>query len=188
MPARQDRQKFADIADANYGRIFRGALSLTGDRHAAEEIVQETFLVAFRKFGRFTGKSSAFSWLYGIMLNKYREHFRKIRLVKRLGFVRANVNSGETGNVRPINSPAGVELANSEESELLMKAVDRLPFKLRAVVAMHYFDDLSLRDIAEILNCRPGTVKSRLFNARKRLYQSLRGKVKDGCQDAVPKS
>jgi len=180
MPGQQDRQEFAEVVDANYKRIFRAALSVTGDRHLAEEIVQETFVLAFKKFDGFSGRSSAFTWLYGIMLNKYRDHCRKRKLLRRLGFVRGDANPGEAGKVEPVGSSLSTELANSDEGEFLVNAVEKLPFKLRAVVAMHYFDDLPLHEIARILNCRLGTVKSRLFNARRRLYQALRGKVRNG--------
>ncbi len=77
MPGQRDCQEFADVVDTNYKRIFRGALSLTGDRRLAEEIVQETFILAFKKFDSFSGRASAFTWLYGIMLNKYRDHCRR---------------------------------------------------------------------------------------------------------------
>ncbi|NQT84906.1 RNA polymerase sigma factor [bacterium] len=180
MPGQQKRQEFAEVVDATYKRIFRGALSVTGDRHLAEEIVQETFVLAFRKFDSFSGRSSAFAWLYGIMLNKYRDHCRRRKLLKRLGFVRANADPGGTKDSEAVDSSLADELANHDESEFLMKAVDGLPFSMRTVIAMHYFDDLTLREIAEILNCRLGTIKSRLFNARKRLYQALRGKVRNG--------
>ncbi len=180
MPGQRDRQDFAEVVDANYKRIFRGALSLTGDRHLAEEIVQETFVLAFKKYDGFSGRSSPFSWLYGIMLNKYRGHCRKKRLLRRLGFVRADTNPGETRNVEASGSSLAAQLANHDEGELLTKAVERLPFKLQAVVAMHYFDDLPLKEIAQILHCRLGTVKSRVFNARKRLYHALRGRLQNG--------
>jgi RNA polymerase sigma-70 factor (ECF subfamily) len=177
MPGQQDRQKFAEVVDANYRRIFRGALSVTGDRHLAEEIVQETFVLAFRKFDSFSERASAFTWLYGIMLNKYRDHCRRRKLLRRLGFVRAEANPVLTRNADSKEPSPSAEVGKSEESEFLVKAVERLPFKLRTVIAMHYFDDLPLVEIAEILKCRPGTVKSRLFHARKVLYQTLRGKI-----------
>jgi RNA polymerase sigma-70 factor (ECF subfamily) len=79
-------------------------------------------------------------------------------------------------------------LASRNEGELLMQAVDGLPFKMRTVIAMHYFHDLTLKEIAEVLGCSPGTVKSRLFNARKRLYRVLRGKVRGDYEYAMPRS
>ncbi len=179
MPGPQHNHKFDEVVDAHYQRIFRGAVSVTGDRDLAEELVQETFLVAFKKFDSFAGTASPFTWLYGIMLNKYRDYCRRRKLLRRLGFARADHNPGETNNVRAEILPLADQVANRDDSQLLIKAVDRLPFKLRTVIAMHYFDDLSLIEIGKILSCRLGTVKSRVFNARKRLYQALKGKLRN---------
>jgi RNA polymerase sigma-70 factor (ECF subfamily) len=178
MPDQQDHQSFDEIVELYYERIFRGALSVTGDKHLAEEIVQETFLSAFRKFDTFSGRSSVFSWLYTIMLNKHRDHCRRIKLLKRRGFVRTGADPEPTKTVTTGSPSPYAELAKSEKSELLRKAVYRLPIKLREVVAMHYFDDLSLSEVAKILDCNLETVKSRLFRSRKRLRQSLRGKLR----------
>ncbi len=177
MADHRERQKFAEVVDAYYERIFRGAMSVVGDKHLAEEIVQETFVSAFKKFHSFSGRSAVFSWLYGIMLNKYRDHCRRRKLLKRLGFVRGDVSPCHSENANfkascPYADPYA-ELARSEESRLLIKAVYQLPAKLREVVAMRYFDGLPLNDMAEILKCRLGTVKSRLSRARERLLQSL---------------
>jgi RNA polymerase sigma factor (sigma-70 family) len=177
MPDQEDHQTFDDIVDAYYQRVFRGALSVTGDKHLAEEIVQETFLSAFRKFGTFSGKSSVFRWLYAIMLNKHRDHCRKIKLLKRLGLGRTGAEHDRTKSVKSGGPSPYAELAKSEKSQLLRKAVYKLPVKLREVVAMHYFDELSLSEVAEILDCNLETVKSRLFRSRKRLRQTLRGKL-----------
>lgn len=176
-----------EVVDAHYGRLFRAALSLTWDSHLAEEIVQETFLAAFRKLDGFSGKSSVFTWLYRIMLNKYRDHYRKRGLLRRLGFVRAERMPGQ-GRTISSNTPSpAAGLVISEERQFLKNAVDQLSEKLRVVVVMHYFDDLPLAEMAKVLNCRLSTVKSRLFEARKRLYKALKGKLKDGHENAVPR-
>lgn len=189
MARQQDRQSFDEVADAYYERIFRGALSVTGDRHLAEEIVQETFVSALKKFDGFSGKSSVLSWLYAIMLNKYRDHCRKAKLLKRLGFVRGGTKPGQARRVTSNNGCPWAELADSEESELLLKAVYSLPVRLREVIAMRYFDGLSLKELASVLNCRLGTVKSRLANARKRLHRALRqGEIGNHHENAVPKT
>ena len=177
MTERQDHQTFDEIVDAYYQRMFRGALAVTGDKHLAEEIVQETFLSAFRKFDSYSGRSSVFNWLYAIMLNKHRDHCRRIKLLKRLGFVRASVDPEQTITATSSRSSPYAELANAERREFLRRAVYKLPRKLREVVAMHYFDDLSLSEVAKILDCNLETVKSRLFRSRKRLRQTFRGKL-----------
>ena len=188
MSGQEKKQEFAQVVDDQYERIFRAALSVTGDRHIAEEIVQETFLSAFRRFDGFSGRSSVFTWLYRIMLNNYCRYCRRQSLLRRLGFVRTDANPSHARNMVSRGLSPAAELANLEETELLRKAVNDLPPRLRVVVAMHYFDGLRLSDIARILNCRLGTVKSRLFTARKRLCQTLQSKVEHRYADAVPKS
>ena len=192
MPGQNHRQNFDEVVDGYYERIFRGALAVTGDKYLAEEIVQETFVSAFKRFNGFSGRASVFSWLYAIMLNKHRDHCRRRKLLRRLGFVRENANPGQTVNMTTPgradrDASPHAELADSEESELLMEAVYGLPILLREAVAMRYFDGLPLNEVAEILDCPLGTVKSRLANARKRLYNSLRGKLRDGCENEMPK-
>jgi RNA polymerase sigma-70 factor (ECF subfamily) len=166
----------ADPISVHYERIFRAALSLTWERDLAEDIAQETFRAAFTKLDSFSGKSSAFTWLYRIMLNKYRDLCRKKGLLRRLGLVRAEANAEEAGRVSSKDPSPAAELQKSEEREKVRIAVANLPRKLQLVVVMHYFDDLPLTEVSRILNCRLGTVKSRLFAARKRLHQSLEGK------------
>jgi RNA polymerase sigma-70 factor (ECF subfamily) len=188
MSRQEKKQDFSDVVDAHYERIFRGALAVTRDRYLAEEIVQETFLSALKKFDGFSGRSSVFTWLYRIMLNNYCKHCRRKKLRRRLGFVRAKDNSSTMRNAAVRDSSPAAELAGFEERKLLMEAVDGLPARHRMVVAMYYFDDHSLNEIAEILNCHLGTVKSRLFNARKRLCQTLQRKLREGHENAMPKS
>jgi len=171
---------FADedeIVDAYYERIYRGALSLTWDKDLAEEIVQETFVAALRKLESFSGRTSVFTWLYRIMLNKYRDHCRRKGLLRRLGFVRAEAHRSRTEIVKSGDASPAAELAISEERQLLKCAVDRLPEKLQIVVIMHYFNGMPLNEVAQVLNCRLGTVKSRLYSARRRLYQMLQAKL-----------
>ncbi len=178
MSGDQDSRDFAEVVDSHYDRIFRGALSVTRDKHLAEEIVQETFLSAFRKFDSFSGRSSVFTWLYRIMLNNYRKHCRGKSLLRRLGFVRAEASASHLKGISSAAFSPASELADLEERDLLVKAVDTLPPRLRIVVAMRYFDGLRLGEIAGILHCRSGTVKSRLFSARKRLCQILQRKLR----------
>lgn len=177
MPDQRDHQGFDAVVDAYYERILRGALSVTGDRYLAEDIVQETFLSAFRKFDSFSGKSSVFTWLYAIMLNKFRTYCRKVKRRKRLRSLPVGDNPGWPDNVRSSHRSPYAELANSELSESLIEAIYKLPVKLREVVAMHYFDDLTLNEVAGILGCHLATVKSRLFRSKERLRQALRGRL-----------
>ncbi len=188
MSGQQQPQDFGQVVDAYYERIFRGAMSVARDRHLAEEIAQETFVAAFRKFDGFSGRSSVFTWLYRIMLNNYCRHCRRKSLLRRLGFVRSSSNPGQVTHVESGDCSPATELASAERRELVVKAVDGLPTNLRMVVAMHYFDGLDVKEIAEVLNCGLGTVKSRLFNARKRLCRTLERIFRHEQDAAVPRS
>lgn len=179
MSGQDKTEDFARVVDEHYGRVLRAALSVTRDANLAEEVVQETFLAAFRKFGSFSGKSSVFTWLYRIMLNQYCRHYRRERLRRRLGFVRGGSHSRQVENAVSLNPSPAAEAVHVEESRLVLKALERLPVKLRLPIAMHYLDGLPLSEIAEVLRCRLGTVKSRLFQARKRLCDALRSKLVD---------
>lgn len=187
MSGQKKSQEFAEVVEAYYERIFRGALSVTRDRHLAEEIVQETFLSALRKFDTFSGRSSVFTWLYRIMLNNYCKHCRRKKLLRRLGFHQSRPGHEQARSIKSSAASPAAGASNSEERELLRKAVDELPPKLRVVVAMHYFDGLPLKEAATILGCRLGTVKSRLFSARKRLCHTLEKTLQHGYENSMPK-
>ncbi len=179
MSGQDKAEDFARVVDEHYSRVLRAAVSVARDRCLAEEIVQETFLAAFRKFESFSGKSSLFTWLYRIMLNQYCRHHRREKLRRRLGFVRGEDHSRQVENAESRNASPAAEAVNSEERRLVLEALERLPVKFRVPVAMHYLDGLPLSEIAEILRCRLGTVKSRLFQARRRLCDVLRKKLVD---------
>ncbi len=188
MSGQQQREDFAEVAEACYEKIYRGALSVTRDRHLAEEIVQETFNTAFMKFDSFSGKSSVLTWLYRIMLNNYCNYCRRRKMLRKLGIVRGDGDLSQSERVMTTARSPSAELASSEERELLLNAVDGLPTKLRVVVAMHYFDDLPVGEIATILKCSMGTVKSRLFNARRRLCEILQRKLRNEQESGMPRS
>ena len=74
-----NEKDFQTLVHEHYDRIFRAARFMCGDQYAAEDLVHETFLAAAQSFGRFQGRSSVYTWLYGIMLNKFRRWIRKRR-------------------------------------------------------------------------------------------------------------
>ena len=126
----------------------------------------------------FSGRSSEFTWLYRIMLSAYSKHHRRERLRRHRSLTQTNVGLDQLKIARGSTerSPKA-ELAEAEDNGLLRGAVDRLPARLRTVVALHYFDGMALKEIAEVLKCRVGTVKSRLSSARKRLRTMLRRRL-----------
>jgi len=147
-------------AEKYFARIYRAALVLTGNPWDAEDLAQETFLVMTTQPDRFEGRSSVYTWLYGIMLNLERRERR------RRGTQRQKLHVLWEGELqRPQTAPAAetpIEVAQWKRS--LWSYVARLPDGQRQALVLRFSEQLSYDDIAQTLECPLGTVKSRIFN------------------------
>jgi RNA polymerase sigma-70 factor (ECF subfamily) len=137
--------------------VYRAAYLILRDTHAAEDVAQETFLRAYRAAHRVQPGEGVRPWLYRIAvntaLNELRRRKRETAAVTRLEAVHAAPDPAEA----------------SDTSSVVSAAIERLPERLRLAVICRYFLDLSENEMANVLRVRPGTVKSRLFEARRLL-------------------
>lgn len=137
--------------------VFRAAYLILRDTSAAEDVAQETFLKAFRAAHRVDPGEGARAWLYRIAvntaLNEVRRRKRETAAVQRVGAVGV--------------APDGTDARDT--AAVVAEAIDRLPDRLRITVICRYFLELSEREISQTLKVRPGTVKSRLHEARRLL-------------------
>ncbi len=153
--------------------LYHTALRLTHSRPEAEDIVQETYLRAFRNFHRFNVGTNCRAWLFTIMrnvfLNRLRGHGREVL-------------QGEAGvgEVSDTSSSAHVGLGNPEEEffqTVLHGDIDRalkaLPLPFREAVVLTDLEGLSYREVAEVVGCPIGTVMSRLSRGRSLLRRAL---------------
>jgi RNA polymerase sigma-70 factor, ECF subfamily len=148
----QSQYEFERVVMPEAPRLLRFALRLTRDTPAAEDLVQETLLKAWRSFRQFKTGTNIRSWLYRILVNAFYEHGRKIRAV-----------------------PEMAPLANSSVIERLevAEALDALPLDQRTVLLLGVVEGFTCREMSEILAIPMGTVMSRLSRAREALRQSL---------------
>ncbi len=155
-----DRFDVETASREHFARIHRAALVLTGNPWDADDLAQETFLVVARRAADFQGRSSLYTWLYGILLNLDRRQRRRAGTERRKLRV---LWSGETpqSSTAP---PASVAVEAAEWSRSLWAQVARLPEGQREALVLRYSEHLSYDEIAEILGCPLGTVKSRIFN------------------------
>ncbi len=147
--------------------IFRLGLAITRDPSAAEEIVVDTFTRAHRALARLEPEGTLRPWLYRVAVNlSYNRRPRKNIIVSTLeDAIDELPESGE-------RSPSSLaELA--ELRQTVLAAVDTLGAKHRVVVVLHYLNGLNLAEIAEVVDCPVGTVKSRLHYALRRLRAHL---------------
>ncbi len=160
--------------------VYRFALRLTGSTSDAEDLVQETYLRAYRAWDQYTPGTRAKSWLFTICRNAYlrqRERdTRRDQLVARAAAQEddSNVPHNETPVFagRPHYDPEG-DFYRSLVDERIFEAIDSLPPEFREVVVLSDLEDLSYQEMARVLDAPLGTVKSRLFRGRKLLQERL---------------
>jgi RNA polymerase sigma-70 factor (ECF subfamily) len=164
---RGDLEAFESLYEMHKASIYRTALAITGDRLAAEEILQETFLRAFKHINNVREGVSLSPWLYRIAVNlAYDRAARRRRWLAALdGIIEPLVTSS-------VASPEQM-VEERELYELVYEAINKLKFKQRATLVLFYLHDFSLVEIAEIMDCPVGTVKSRLHYARENLRREL---------------
>lgn len=159
------------LAHDHYDRLFRAAVFMCGREDAAEDLVQETFLGAAKSLKSFEGRSSRYTWLYGIMLNKFRAWLRnKKGPISLQDLARHGDEEGDPADMLP-DDDVGVlhRVASRETAEIVRAAIQRLPAHHRDVLVRRYLEKMSYEDIARALSCPLGTVKSRVHYALKRI-------------------
>lgn len=143
-----------------FDRIRRAALILTGNPWDADDLAQETFLAMTDHADKFQGRSNLYTWLYGILLNLDRRHRRRSGILKRKLKVLWNQDPD-----KQLTTPAAESVLEvSEWKRSLWAYVDRLPDNQREVLFLRFSELLPYHEIAEVLDCPLGTVKSRIFN------------------------
>ncbi len=162
--------------------VSRFALSLTRDQDEADDLVQDTFLRAFRAWHTFSPGTNARSWLFTICKNTFRRRFRREK-------ARPDVEQEAAGDDDAL--PAVLSHADAERRGLgdlfdrldvqpaLERGLTDLPEPFREIVALVDLEGLSYHEAAEILEIPVGTVRSRLFRARRRLQEHLMAQAAD---------
>lgn len=172
LAAREGSQDaFRTIVERYSARLFDVVLRIAGERADAEEVVQETFLRAWRNLSHFQFDSALFTWLYRIAVNAAVDVAKKRR---RRTVV--SLDAGETplheGIEGATGSPSGA-LEKSDAIAWVRAAIDALPEPFRSILVMREYGDLSYEELAAALHVPKGTVESRLFRARMRMRDWL---------------
>lgn len=153
----------------NFDRIHRAALVLCGNPWDADDLAQETFMVLARQGGSFEGRSSIYTWLYGILLNLDRRERRRYGMRRRKLRVLWDNQPAGHGTTPGADQPAEV----SEWKKSLWARVARLPDGQRQSLILRFSEGLRYEEIAEVLECPLGTVKSRIFHGLAALRRIL---------------
>ena len=171
-----DRNAFGEIVRRHGDSLLGYLMHMTGDREQAEDLFQETFKRVHEKSHTFKG-SRFKSWLFKIATNVTYDGFRKKQRTESRG-VKVNFNTENSENMVS-TTPAdnsfnpSVATVKAEQVEQVRKAVESLPDKQKAALVMTYYQHLSYREVASVLDCSVGTVKTQMYRALKTLAQIL---------------
>ncbi len=160
-----EREFEARLADSS-GQAFRVAYSVLRQKQDAEDVAQQAFARAHRRFGALRDRDRFRSWLVRMTWRLALDHRRG----ERRRAAREDVAAREVARL----APDAHDTDAGERSARLWAAIDQLPEKLRVVVVLAAIEEHGVKDVARLLDVPEGTVKSRLFDARKKLQEMLR--------------
>lgn len=163
---RGDDEALRALFEAHKDRVYSIALRFTGDRAAAMDIAQDTFVKLLSSIRNFRGNSSFDSWLYRIVVNTCLDYRRSGRRVIPFLDSLLDVVAAPAENILS-------RLVRAEREQTVQEIVAKLPPDQRIVVVLRYTEGLSYDEIAEVVGCSPGTVASRLNRAHKILERRL---------------
>lgn len=176
-PAKQDhRSEFERLSMEHMDALYASALRLTRNPKDAEDLVQDTYLKAFRFFDSFEPGTNIKAWMFKILTNTFINKYR--RKVKEKEMAEAPAEDImldrfiSTAQVRSVQEPEN-DFFDRLLSDEVVEALDQVPVDFRMVVILADIQDFSYKEIAEIVGCPVGTVMSRLFRGRRILQKHL---------------
>ncbi|WP_234567371.1 RNA polymerase sigma factor [Rhodohalobacter sp. 614A] len=150
-----------------YPRLHRSMSAyLAGSDIEAEDILQDTFLKAYKNLDQFEAKSNMYTWLYSIARNKCIDEFRKRKYESNRSSVPVEEFEIESDDYSTENK--------KEDVQLLKEAISQLPEMLKSIVIMKSIDGLSYPEISDVTGVNEQTLKNRMFRARKQLAITLK--------------
>ncbi len=167
-----DAEAFGEIVQRWERRIFALTYGMLGREEDARDATQETFLAAFRNLRGFRGEARVSSWLHRIAVNQCITRKRRAKVRSEGALDDEEEKDASKFAAAETYSPARV-VEGSERIAAVRLAVNALPIELRQVVVMKEFEELTFREIAEVLDLPVSTVKSRLYTALRQLQMRL---------------
>ena len=162
-----DKSAYMELIQPYTERLLRKAIAMTKNDDDAEDVLQDALISGFRSIGNFRADSGVYTWLYRIVINKSKDFLLKTK------------NRGEKpiseGEYLILDERMGYEkkLELNDESDYLIKKINLLDDVFKQVIELRYFEEMSYAEIATVLDCNIGTVKSRLFKAKEILKHMI---------------
>jgi RNA polymerase sigma-70 factor (ECF subfamily) len=146
-------------------RIYRFVLRLVRDQQLAEDLINEVFFDIWRQADKFQARSTVSTWLLAIA------RFKALSSLRRRGADELDQESATA--IEDTGDDPEVTIRKKDQSEILQKCLSRLSSEHREIIDLVYYQEMAIREVAEIVGIRESTVKTRMFYARKRLSELL---------------
>lgn len=173
---RGDKQAFGLLVSKYQRKLARLLSRLIRDPAEVEDVAQETFIKAYRALPSFRGDAAFYTWLYRIGVNAAKNYLmtQGRRAPTSTDFNNEEAEGFDSGeHLRDMNTPEHL-LATRQIGDTVNQAMDALPEELRTAIMLRELDGLSYEEIAEVMGCPIGTVRSRIFRAREAVAGKLR--------------
>lgn len=173
---RGDKKAFELLVSKYQRKLVRLLSRFIRDSAEVEDVAQEAFVKAYRALPSFRGESAFYTWLYRIGINTAKNYLVALgrRAPTTTEFDSEEAENFEDGDqLRDVNTPEN-ELMSKQIAQTVNSTMEALPEELRTAIVLREIDGLSYEEIAEVMNCPIGTVRSRIFRARETIAERLR--------------
>ena len=178
---RGDKQAFELLVEKYQRKLARLLSRLIRDPGEVEDVTQEAFIKAYRALPSFRGDSAFYTWLYRIGINTAKNYLVAMgRRAPTSTDVEAEEAEGQEGGelLRDINTPESL-LLTKEIGNTVNAAIESLPEELRSAIQLRELEGMSYEEIAKLMDCPIGTVRSRIFRAREAIAERLKPLLDD---------
>ncbi|OPJ64388.1 RNA polymerase sigma factor [Clostridium oryzae] len=161
-----DMNALGELFDIYKNQSFKYAYLITGNKHTSEDIVQEAFISCYKNVKSLKNVKLFRSWFYKMLTRiawRYAKKDKKLLPVDNI-FEKADEKSTDTSIEQYLRK---------EQNNNLYAEIEKLDLKQKTVIVLYYFNGLTVKEIAKIMGCFEGTVKSRLYTARRKLKSNL---------------
>ena len=171
-----DKRAFGILVEKYHKKLTRLLARMVRDQSEIEDIVQDSFIKAYRAINNFRGDSAFYTWLYRIGINTAKNHLVSLgRRPKAINYVEIeDVENFEDGQeLRNLETPEN-SMMTKEIVTTINDTIESLPDELKEAISLREMDGLSYEEIAELMQCPIGTVRSRIFRAREAIAEKLK--------------
>lgn len=157
-----DTSSIDELYNKYSAKAIRTAYLITSNSYTAEDVVQETFVQCIKSINTLRDPNSFKPWFYKILTRTALKHIKKDTYCILTDEISDNINTSVCD-----------EYFKDEKYDKLYEEINKLGSKLKTTVILFYFNEMSIKEIAKAMGCLEGTVKSRLFNAKRKLRKSI---------------